>query len=171
MRGAPLYTFLWGRGSSLWCDPSCRLQRARCTLASVEEERDWLQVRPGKINAADVERLGRLRCTQREAAAFFDVRHHEFTAALEDPKIRAAWDRGQSMALVSLRRDQFRLAGQAPAMAIFLGKNLLGQRDVTTVEGGEDASFDATRLSQKQRDALRSIISAGTKSRSDDDST
>jgi hypothetical protein len=31
--------------------------------------------------------------------------------------------------LISLRRTQFQLAEKSPAMAIFLGKNLLGQTD------------------------------------------
>ena len=31
--------------------------------------------------------------------------------------------------IISLRRTQFQLAEKSPAMAIFLGKNLLGQTD------------------------------------------
>lgn len=134
----------------------------------MQKRKDWLRQTPGKVNAEDVEKLGRLRVTEAEAAAFFDVRHHVFTAALADPKIRSAWDRGRSMALVSLRRDQMRLARTNPSMAIFLGKNLLGQRDVSVIETDEsNKAFDASKLTQTQRDNLRTILAAGAGKRPD----
>jgi hypothetical protein len=42
--------------------------------------------------------------------------------------------------IISLRRTQFQLAEKSPAMAIFLGKNLLGQTDKmeNTFASGQD---------------------------------
>lgn len=50
---------------------------------------------------------------------------------------------------ISLRRTQFALAQKSPAMAIFLGKQYLGQRDMPIGEDGDD-TFSVT-IQRKER--------------------
>lgn len=90
-----------------------------------------------KIDRADFEGLLAIQCTLEEVTAFLD---HKLGGCSEDTVER--WckrEYGESFADVSakkrnigkigLRRDQFRLAKKNATMAIFLGKNYLGQRD------------------------------------------
>ena len=94
--------------------------------------------RPKKeIDKKDFESLLAIQCTLREVAAFFDAK---LSGCSEDTVQR--WCKktyGENFAAVAakkyavgrigLRRIQFRLAEKSAAMAIFLGKNLLGQSD------------------------------------------
>ena len=89
--------------------------------------------RPRKeIDKDEFEKLLALHCTLSECCAFFDC----------DDKTLNKWCREQygttysevfriksGLGKISLRRAQFRLAERNAAMAIFLGKNLLGQSD------------------------------------------
>jgi hypothetical protein len=89
-----------------------------------------------KMGIDEVERLCQLNCTMEELAAYFgvDVRTVQLRAQNE-PWIRAAIERGQAMGKLSLRREQFRLAERGnAAMLMFLGKQLLGQRDKVEAE-------------------------------------
>lgn len=82
-----------------------------------------------------VQGLGRLQCTVRECAAFLGVSPTTFEAFLKRPAARAAFDGGKEIGKMSLRRAQIRAAEKGnPALLIFLGKNLLGQRDQTGVD-------------------------------------
>ncbi len=120
------------------------------------------------IKTADVERVGRLQCTVREAAAFLGIRVTTMSSLLKkDKRIRDAWERGKSLGLLSLRRKQMRLSGVNAQMAIFLGKNYLGQRDVTTTQlTGEDGGpidIDVSQLNSGERDDLRKLLSRATR--------
>jgi len=122
------------------------------------------------IKTADVEKLGRLQCTIREAAAFLGIRVTTLHGLLKkDRRIKEAWERGKALGLVSLRRKQMRLAGVNAQMAIFLGKNLLGQRDVTTTQlTGEDGGpidIDVSQLSSGERHDLRQLLTRATRTR------
>lgn len=89
--------------------------------------------RPRKeIDKEEFEKLLALHCTLSECCAFFDC----------DDKTLNKWCKEQygttysevfriksGLGKISLRRAQFRLAERNAAMAIFLGKNLLGQSD------------------------------------------
>jgi len=84
-----------------------------------------------KMGLEEVENLSRLNCTMDELAAYFgvDVRTVQLRAQKE-PKFRAAIERGQAMGRLSVRRQQIRLLEQGnPTISIWLGKQLLGQRD------------------------------------------
>lgn len=85
-----------------------------------------------EINQKAFENLCGLLCTQEEICAFFDV----------TDKTLSSWCRrtyGKSFSeiyriksvqgKISLRRYQLQLAQKSAAMAIFLGKNWLGQKD------------------------------------------
>lgn len=124
------------------------------------------------VKTKDIEKMARLQCTMREAAAFLGIRVHQFKSLLaRDEKARDAWERGLMMGRISLRRKQMRLAGGNASMAQFLGKNILGQRDVLTNEhtgdGGGPVEIDADKLTQEERNELRSLLTRSSKSRED----
>lgn len=84
--------------------------------------------RPKKeINYEQVEKLAAIMCTQEEIATFFDV--HPSTLR-RNPEFCTAYKKGQGVGKMSLRRIQVKLAEKNASMAIFLGKQYLGQRDV-----------------------------------------
>lgn len=113
-----------------------------------------------------MEKVARLQCTAQEAAAFLDIRLSEFRRLLrDDERVRGAWERGQELGKVSLRRKQMTLARENAQMAIFLGKQMLRQKEISRTEhtGAEgERLFDATRLTQKERDALRDLLARGS---------
>lgn len=90
---------------------------------------------PITVTTEMLRRLGMLLCTQKEAAAFLGLTFMQFRRMLrKSPEARQAWDNGLEGGKVSLRRKQMRLASSSAAMAIFLGKNYLGQRDAVSNE-------------------------------------
>lgn len=122
-----------------------------------------------EISLRELKKLARLQCTNREAAAFLGIRLTTFTHLLRtNENVKNAWERGKEKGLVSLRRIQWRHADESPPMAIFLGKQYLGQREVVSSEvSGRDGGpieFDASQLSQSERDKLRILIQNGRKS-------
>lgn len=76
------------------------------------------------IDKEQVEKLAALHCTFEEIADFFGVDKSTISRnfATEIAKGRAAGK-------LSLRRSQFRLAETSATMAIWLGKQYLGQKD------------------------------------------
>lgn len=77
------------------------------------------------------------------------------------------------MGRVGLRRKQMRLADSNASMAIFLGKQMLGQKDVVTTEhtgaDGGPVEIDASKLTQDERNELRELITRSGKSNEDAD--
>jgi hypothetical protein len=90
---------------------------------------------PDAATLKQVEGLGAIQATTKECAAFLDVSERTFISFLaRHPEARDALESGKGKGRVSLRRTQFRLAETNAAMAIFLGKNLLGQADKQELE-------------------------------------
>ena len=90
--------------------------------------------RPRKeINKTEFEKICFLQCTEREFCSWFDVSVETLNKwCKENYDGRTFLDvfkEKRENGLISLRRTQFQLAEKSPAMAIFLGKNLLGQTD------------------------------------------
>ena len=90
--------------------------------------------RPRKqIDKTEFEKLCSLQCTEREFCSWFDVSDETLNKwCKENYDGRTFLDvfkEKRENGLISLRRTQFQLAEKSPAMAIFLGKNLLGQTD------------------------------------------
>jgi len=74
--------------------------------------------------------LGQIQCTTKEGAAFFSVSEPTFLKFLTDnPPAREAFEEGKGKGCISLRRHQWRMAENNATMAIWLGKNHLGQSD------------------------------------------
>ena len=90
--------------------------------------------RPRKeINKTEFEKLCFLQCTQREFCSWFDVSDETLNkwckVNYDGRTFLDVFKEKRENGLISLRRTQFQLAEKSPAMAIFLGKNLLGQTD------------------------------------------
>ena len=90
--------------------------------------------RPKKeIDENVVKNLAGILCTMKEIAAVVgcsvDTLERRFADIIKE---------GREQGKASLRRKQFKLADKSAAMAIFLGKNYLGQRDRFDDEGYDD---------------------------------
>lgn len=104
------------------------------------------------INIDDFVKLCEMQCTKKEIAGFFDCEEQ----AVEDwikntfgTTFSVVFDKFRSAGLLSLRRSQFQLAEKNTAMAIWLGKQYLGQKDIMTFNSLEDGEEDALTKSIK----------------------
>jgi len=102
-----------------------------------------------EINLEELERLSALNCTMPELAAYFRVPLRTLEDRYtNDPDIRATINRGREVGKLSVRRKQMQIMNDmnSATMAIWLGKQLLGQRDkhdVITEDRGETALNEA----------------------------
>ena len=89
--------------------------------------------RPTKeLNQQDFERLCALQCTMQEILFFFDVTDKTLSGWCQrtyGKNFSEVFKIKRQAGFISLRRKQFELAEKSPAMAIFLGKQYLGQTD------------------------------------------
>lgn len=106
------------------------------------------------------EKLCGLQCTQEEICQFFDTTDKTLTAWCRrtyKKSFSEVYKEKREIGKVSLRRNQWNLSKKSAAMAIFLGKNYLGQRDVveqkTNVEIKSDPLVDLLKESADQFDA------------------
>lgn len=122
-----------------------------------------------KVRVSEIRRLSELQVTEREAAAFFDMRLATFKELLRiDVAARDAWEQGREKGKVALRRKQMRLADTSAPMAIFLGKQYLGQQDVIVTEhsgrdGGPITTMDLGKLNADERKDLRRLLTRARK--------
>lgn len=87
--------------------------------------------KPKPINIEQVQILASIQCTYEEIAAVIKIKKRAFIDRVNaDPALKAAIEEGWQNGKASIRRQQFKLleAGNA-TMAVWLGKNYLGQRD------------------------------------------
>ena len=112
-------------------------------------------MRPATLNADDpklltsIKELAKIQCTQSEAAAVLGVVRETFSRFLKrNAEARTLWDNGLASGKASLRRNQFKLSETNAAMAIWLGKMYLGQRE--PAREGEEVLGKKER---QQRDA------------------
>lgn len=83
--------------------------------------------RPKKeIDYVAVEKLANIQCTQEEIASFLGL---SVRTLQRDEEFCRIYKKGQENGKMSLRRIQFKLAERNPTMALWLGKQYLGQRD------------------------------------------
>lgn len=88
------------------------------------------KLQPTEDTLKQLRGLGQIQCIGKEAAAFFGVTEPTFIKFLNDnPQAREAFEEGKGKGCVSLRRYQWRMAENNATMAIWLGKNHLGQTD------------------------------------------
>ena len=88
------------------------------------------KIRPDEKTLDTIEGLAKIQCTQGEAAGVLGVTRQTFIAFLDrHPVARNRWEAGLESGKASLRRNQFKMAQTNAAMAIWLGKQYLGQRE------------------------------------------
>lgn len=101
---------------------------------------------PKQIDNEQFRKLCGIQCTEEEIASWFDCSvetlrrwiRREFDATFEE-----AYQKYSAAGKISLRRAQFKLAETNASMAIWLGKQYLGQREpAQELElGGQDEPF------------------------------
>jgi hypothetical protein len=91
--------------------------------------------KPIEMDLAELEKLCALQCTDEELAAWFGVSVRTIANRRKDPEIAKVMKRGRAKGRISVRRAQMKLleAGNG-TMGVWLGKQLLGQRDVFPME-------------------------------------
>ena len=117
--------------------------------------------RPRKVFTEEglklVENLAGIMCTDEEIASILGCSRDLFYTEDNNELYRQAIKKGNSQSKQSLRRMQFRLAEKNATMAIWLGKQYLGQTDVITAQTTEDfvrnldSIYDKLRSPAKDR--------------------
>ena len=90
-----------------------------------------------EIDLDELRKLLKLHCTIAEIAAFFGCNKKTIERRMsDDEEFAEIIEHGRSDGMLSVRRKQFEIMeGGNPTMAIWLGKQLLGQRDqIDTVQ-------------------------------------
>jgi hypothetical protein len=80
-----------------------------------------------EIDYTTVEKLANIQCTQEEIASFHGISSRTL---LRDEKFKELFAKGRENGKMSLRRIQWKHAEKSVPMAIWLGKQYLGQKDV-----------------------------------------
>jgi hypothetical protein len=121
------------------------------------------------IDLEQLEKLSALHCTDQDIAAVLGVSTRTIESRRKEPQFAKAIERGKAKGRISVRRQQMRLveAGN-DSMAIWLGKQLLGQRDVTPLELSV-SSAEEKRISMEVVDELIKQQSKKKSKRSSDD--
>ena len=91
--------------------------------------------KPIHIDLGELEKLCSLQCTYEEIAAWFNVSVRTIESRRKRRQFAEVMERGRAKGRISVRRAQMKLLESGNAsMGIWLGKQLLGQRDVTPIE-------------------------------------
>jgi hypothetical protein len=117
------------------------------------------------INLADLEKLCAMQCTDVELAAWFRVSLRTIQNRRKQPKFAEHMERGRAQGRMTVRRAQFRLleAGNA-SIAIWMGKQVLGQRDTMQIAGADggpvqtESKADFSRLSEDELRVLQAAL-------------
>lgn len=103
--------------------------------------------RPRKeIDQKQFESLCALQCTLEEICGFFDVTDKTLDSWCKrtyGESFSEVFKKKRGSGKISLRRSQWRLAEKSAAMAIFLGKQYLGQKDSPDPQDKEDDALTA----------------------------
>ena len=107
--------------------------------------------RPKKeIDYEVVEKLASIQCTQEEIANFLNL---SVRTLQRDEEFCRIYKKGMDNGKMSLRRIQFKLAEKNTSMAIFLGKQYLGQRDVIEQDNSKEIAKVEELLSKIEKEA------------------
>ena len=104
----------------------------------------------------EFEKLCALQCTQQEICDFLEVDHKPLTRWCKrtyGKEYSQVYAEKKSGGKISLRRMQFRLAEKSAAMAIFLGKNILGQSDYP-----DNSDDETAKRANEQVQSLADLI-------------
>ena len=91
--------------------------------------------KPVSIDVVELEKLCTLQCTNEDLAAWFNCSVRTIETYCKKPEFAEVITRGRAKGRISVRRAQMKLleAGNA-TMGVWLGKQFLGQRDITPIE-------------------------------------
>ncbi len=115
-----------------------------------------------KLDYETIRKLASIGCTDREIAAVIDYTHEWVCKRKKkDAELAAAIEKGREAGKASLRRVQWQKAQEGnPTMLIWLGKQMLGQRD--RVEHSDAGDKPAVKASDLTDDQLAAIIAEET---------
>lgn len=107
-----------------------------------------------EIPQKEFEKLCALQCTKLEICGFFDITDktlERWCKRTYGAGFSEVFKEKRSLGTVSLRRNQWKLSEKSAAMAIFLGKNYLGQvdKEQMTEEKEDDGFLDALKEGAK----------------------
>lgn len=105
----------------------------------------------------------RMQCTLWEIACYFNCSEDTIERRVKeqfDVSFADYFGKKRIAGLMSLRRIQFKMAEKSPAMAIFLGKNYLGQADKQELEHSNkgDGVLRIEVVSDKAKKLTESIV-------------
>lgn len=107
--------------------------------------------RPKKdIDYTSVEKLANIQCTQDEIATFLGISKRTLQ---RDEKFMEVYNKGRENGKMSLRRIQWKHAEKSASMAIFLGKQYLGQKDNVEVTNTDEINKVKDLLSKIEQGA------------------
>src|SRR5215471_4462486 len=115
--------------------------------------------KPVHIDLIELEKLSSLQCTYEEVADWFGVSVRTIELRLKRPEFALAIQRGRAKGRISVRRAQMKMLETGNGtMGVWLGKQMLGQRDTITTEhvgvGGGPIQIatkpDLSRLSNEE---------------------
>jgi hypothetical protein len=124
--------------------------------------------KPAEIDLIELEKLSSLHCTNQELADWFGVSTRTIETRRKRPEFAEAMQRGRSKGRISVRRAQMKMLDSGNStMGVWLGKQMLGQRDAITTEhvgaGGGPIQVatrpDLSRLTDEELQQLRKLAS------------
>jgi hypothetical protein len=128
--------------------------------------------KPAAIDLMELEKLCSLHCSDEEIAAWFNVSVRTIQNRRKQRQFAKVMRRGKAKGLISIRRAQMKLleAGNG-TMGVWLGKQLLGQRDAMQITNGDniqtESKPDYSRLSVEElrelQATLAKVIDKGTR--------
>jgi len=125
--------------------------------------------KPAEIDLKELEKLCALQCTVDELAAFFDLDRTTILRRMKNKEFAALVQRGREKGKVSLRRAQMQAAQNGNAtMLVWLGKQILGQKDITVNElSGRDGQ--PIQVSEHKQELISRISGLVERVRTDSD--
>ena len=132
--------------------------------------------KPVNIDLIELEKLCALQCTDQEIADWFGVSTRTVETRRKRPEFAQAMQRGRAKGRISVRRAQMKLLESGNGtMGVWLGKQLLGQRDVVTNEhvGGGGGpiqvitKLDFSRFTDEELQELQRLVRKAEPGRGD----
>lgn len=115
-----------------------------------------------QIDLEELEKLAAMHATVEEIAAWFDMTPRNWLARYgNQERIKEIIERGRGKGRISLRRTQMQVALKGhPTMLIWLGKQLLGQKDIVIQEHIGETVQTADEAKERLYQRIASIASA-----------